>query len=68
MNAEYLYIPNFITTDSITHLYHIFYDSTLREIESEYMLKSLEQLIPKLISVTVADLYSSTYACEKYLF
>lgn len=32
---EYTNIPSFITTDSILHVYHIFYDYTLRTLEQE---------------------------------
>lgn len=32
---EYANIPSFITTDSVLHVYHIFYDYTLRTLEQE---------------------------------
>ena len=32
---EYTNIPSFITTDSVLHVYHIFYDYTLRTLEQE---------------------------------
>ena len=31
-------IPNFITTDSVLHLFHLFYDFTLRAVETERLL------------------------------
>lgn len=32
----YKNIPNFVTTDSVLQLYHIYYDYALRDVESEY--------------------------------
>lgn len=37
-------IPNFVTTDSVLQLYHIFYDFTLRETESDKLYIELKQL------------------------
>ena len=34
---EYRYIPSFITTDSVLHLYHIFFDGTLTSVELHYL-------------------------------
>lgn len=38
-------IPNFISTDCVLQLYHLFYDFTLRAIE-------IEELLPALVSLT----------------
>lgn len=45
-------IPNFITTDCVLQLYHLFYDFTLREVE-------VEELLPILRRLTIAMLNES---------
>lgn len=42
---EYKGIPSFVTTDSMTHIFHIFYDGFLRDIE-------MNQLYPKSVEMT----------------
>lgn len=42
---EYRNIPSFITTDSILHMYHLFYDNFLKDLEET-------ELYPKLIDLT----------------
>lgn len=42
---EYKNIPSFITTDSILHVYHLFYDNFLKNLEES-------SLFPKLVSLT----------------
>lgn len=37
-------LPNFITTDSVLQVYHIFYNYTLRTLESERLIALSEQL------------------------
>lgn len=46
---EYKKIPSFITTDSVLQVYHIFYDYTLRTLESERLLAILEELTDKML-------------------
>lgn len=41
---EYEQIPNFITVDLALHLYHKFYDETLKYVEKEYLSESLSLL------------------------
>lgn len=41
---EYEEVPNFITTDSVLHTYHIFYDYLLRTLENEKLLQLTEDL------------------------
>ena len=41
---EYQGIPNFITTDSVLHVYHQFYDKSLTNIEGAYLYQDLDQL------------------------
>lgn len=53
---EYKYIPSFITTDSVLQAYHIFYDYTLRTMESEKLLGKLEELTKMMLSRSI-ELY-----------
>ena len=41
---EYQYIASFVTTDSVTHIFHIFYDGFLRNLEKD-------ELYPKSIDL-----------------
>lgn len=41
---EYEEVPNFITSDSVLHTYHIFYDYLLRTLENEKLLQLAEDL------------------------
>ena len=41
---DYKNIPNFITTDSVLQVYHIFYDFTLRNLETEKLYDLLGRL------------------------
>lgn len=44
---EYGYLPNFVTADSLLHLFHVSYDGLLRELE-------VEKFLPRLIEVSDA--------------
>lgn len=50
---EYKGIPNFITSDSVLHLYHQFYNKSLMSMEGEYLYDDLalitEQMLDKSI-------------------
>lgn len=50
----YKNIPNFVTTDSVLQLYHIYYDYALRDVESEYFyedtIKMNDALLKELFS------------------
>ncbi|WFA08729.1 DUF3160 domain-containing protein [Tissierella sp. Yu-01] len=50
-------LPNFITTDSVLQVYHIFYNYTLRTLESEKLIKLLEQLTEKMLLQSI-ELYN----------
>lgn len=54
---EYLEIPSFITTDSVLHTYHIFYDYYLRTLESEKLLGILVELTDKMLKSST-DIYN----------
>ncbi|MFA7156907.1 MAG: DUF3160 domain-containing protein [Bacilli bacterium] len=43
-NNRYSYVPNFITTDSIIHNYHLMFDFLLRKLEEEELIPELKQL------------------------
>ncbi len=50
---NYKNIPSFITTDSVMHLYHIFYDYTLRKVEREWLFASLEKLTQRMLNESI---------------
>lgn len=52
-------IANFVTTDAILQLYHIFFDVTLRKIEEEKLAPILQQLIQYLMENS-KEIYTST--------
>jgi hypothetical protein len=43
-------IPNFITSDCVLQLYHLFYDFTLRAVEVEKLLPALTQLTQQMLA------------------
>lgn len=43
-NNDYYNVPSFVTTDSVLQVYHIFYDFTLRNLESQKLYGVLETL------------------------
>lgn len=47
------YIPSFVTTDSVLHIYHIFYDFLLRKLEAEEFLPKLEALNDGLLKKSI---------------
>ncbi|MFB6319870.1 DUF3160 domain-containing protein [Saccharicrinis sp. FJH54] len=49
-NNDYLGIPSFITTDAVLQLYHLYFDMSLRTIETKYLTRRLEKLINLLIT------------------
>lgn len=51
---EYKAIPSFITTDSVLQVYHIFYDYTLRVLESEKLLGVIEELTESMLNDSIA--------------
>lgn len=54
--AEYTNTPVFITTDSILHVFHIFFDYTLRRIETGELYPSLKTLTNLMLYRSLADL------------
>ncbi|MBU5427728.1 DUF3160 domain-containing protein [Tissierella pigra] len=52
-NNEYLEIPSFITTDSVLQVYHIFYDYTLRTLESDKLLALVEEMTNSMLNNSI---------------
>lgn len=50
---EYKYIPNFVTTDSVTHIFHIFYDGFLRNLEKEKLYPKAIELNKNLLAENI---------------
>ena len=51
----YKKIPGFVTTDSVLQLYHIFYDYSLRNLETEFLYDDLIRLNSSMIGQLSAD-------------
>lgn len=47
---EYKGIPNFVSSDSILHLYHQFYDKSLMAIESNYLYQDLDLMTKQMLN------------------
>jgi hypothetical protein len=50
---EYQGIPNFITSDSVLHLYHQFYDKSLINVESAYLYKDLDLMTKQMLDKSI---------------
>ncbi len=55
---EYTGIPNFITSDSVLHLYHQFYDKSLINVESTYLYDDLELMTKQMLDKSLLLLNS----------
>jgi len=51
---DYLVLPSFVSADSALHLYHIFYDYSLRGIEGERLIPLAERLTKHMLARSVA--------------
>lgn len=49
---DYRGVPSFVTVDSVLHMYHLFFDSALRQLEEEKLLPVLEDLTQQLLKQT----------------
>jgi hypothetical protein len=49
-NNDYLGIPSFITVDAILQLYYLYFDMTLRNIETKFLSSKLELFLDQLIN------------------
>jgi len=54
-NNRYQKIPNFITTDSVLHNYHLYFDYLLRSTEEEKLIPALNDLTDLMISESQAQ-------------
>lgn len=41
---DYRNLPSLVTTDTVLHLYHVFFDGTLRKVEQDFLLPRLQKL------------------------
>lgn len=51
-SGRYYDLPNFITTDSIYHVYHLLFDKMLRDLETEHFIADLRLLTSALVAET----------------
>ncbi len=47
---EYSGVPNFITSDSVLHLYHLFYDKSLMNVETDYLYEDLNLMTKQMLN------------------
>ncbi|WP_138159480.1 DUF3160 domain-containing protein [Peptoniphilus catoniae] len=52
---EYKLIPSFITTDSVLHTYHIFYDNFLKRLEEETLYDKLFELTDNMFKDSITQ-------------
>ena len=60
---RYNYTPNFITTDSILHNYHLMFDFLLRQLEEQKLANELKQLNSKMLTESI-DQYNNLKGTE----
>jgi len=51
---DYKVIPNFIASDAVLQLYHIFYDYSLREMEAERLIPLAEKLTSHMLAQSLS--------------
>lgn len=51
---SYKKIPSFITVDSVLQVYHIFYDYSLRNLETDYFIDDLKKLNANMLETLIA--------------
>ncbi|MEK7570514.1 MAG: DUF3160 domain-containing protein [Patescibacteria group bacterium] len=49
---RYGYAPSFVTTDSVLHTYHVFYDYLLKRVEEDHLHSALKELTANLLSTS----------------
>ena len=52
---DYLNLPSLVTTDSVLQLYHIFYDFSLRTVETQKLSPVLGRLDRGMLNASIAD-------------
>ena len=50
---EYSAVPNFVTTDSVLHLYHLLYDKTLTGIEQSVLYEKTERMTEHMLQNSI---------------
>ncbi len=53
---RYESLPLFVTTDSVLHVYHLFFDKILRDLETTYFIPTLESLTQTMIAASQEQL------------
>lgn len=53
--ARYDYVPIFVTSDSLLHVYHLLFDKTLRRAETGFFIPMLTQLDWAMLQTSVAQ-------------
>ncbi len=51
-SGRYYGMPNFITTDSVYHVYHLLFDKMLRDLETSYFISDLRMLTTAMLAAT----------------
>ncbi len=67
-NNEYIRpekLPAFITSDSMLHTYHVFYNYTLRKLENDKLFKIAIQLTDAMVAASLKDLGMATTPAAK---
>lgn len=54
---SYLKVPSFITADSVLQVYHIFYDYSLRNLETKSLIKAVDELTDSMLKKSI-QIYS----------
>lgn len=52
-NNQYLHLPSFVTADSVLQVYHVFFDYSLRTLESQSLLEILEKLTSNMLKKSI---------------
>ncbi|MFA5886208.1 MAG: DUF3160 domain-containing protein [Patescibacteria group bacterium] len=54
-NNRYNYTPNFITTDSLLHNYHLLFDYLLKQLEEQKLAAELKQLNASMLAASLSQ-------------
>jgi hypothetical protein len=52
-NNDYLNLPSFVTTDTVLQVYHVFYDFTLRTVETQTLTPALRRLTQGMLAASL---------------
>lgn len=53
---RYVSIPNFVTTDSLLHNYHLYYDFLLKSVEQDKLIPALQNLNTSMVNASLKQL------------